>query len=60
MQLDDLLEGRTIWGLVSALFTVQIVGALIIQRLFRLGFSEVIIPISLLGLGALVSFGFRL
>jgi len=58
MQLDYWLGGRRTWFLISVLFAVQTVGALIVQRLFHLGFSEVVIPISLLALGAVVSFGF--
>jgi VanZ family protein len=58
MQHDALLGGRTTWGCITALFTLQIVGALIVQRLFKLNFNEVIIPVSLLVLGTLVSLGF--
>jgi len=58
MQFDYLLGGRRTWRLISILFAVQTVGAIIIQRLFHLGFSEVLTPISLLALGAIVSFGF--
>ncbi len=59
MQFDNFLEGRRTWGWISAIFAAQTVGAFFIQRLFGLDCSEVFIPVCLLGLGALVSFGFR-
>ena len=59
MQLNGLLEERKIWGWISCLFFAQTVGALIVQRLFHLNFSEVSIPVCLLVLGALASLGFR-
>jgi VanZ family protein len=59
MQPDNFLEGRRTWGWISAIFAAQTVGALIIWRLFGLDYSEVFIPVSVLALGAFVSFGFR-
>lgn len=59
MQLNGYLEDRTVWGWLSCLFAAQTVGALIVQRLFQMEFSEIIIPVCLLALGALVSLGFR-
>jgi len=59
MQLENFPRGRTIWGWIAALFVLQTVGTIIIQRMFLIRFSEVIIPVSILGLGIFVSFGFR-
>jgi VanZ family protein len=59
MRLENFPGGRTTWGWISAIFALQTVGALIVQRMFGLHFSDVIIPVCILGFGALISFGFR-
>jgi len=58
--MDAVLDTRKSWGWVSILFAVQILGSLMVARLFRMDLSDVLIPICLLALGALLCLGFRL
>lgn len=50
---------RIIWSCIGVLFAVQIAGSLVIQRLFQLGVSDVIIPVFILTLGLFLSFFLR-
>jgi VanZ family protein len=56
--MDASIESRKAWYWISILFAVQILGSLIITRLFKMDLGDVLIPICLLILGTLLCLGF--